>query len=121
MIRAFVEYESEPDSARYAGHIAEFVTKVDCTALGANVAQCLGIGSADLYAGACNAGLTALASRIYARIAAIAPASLPLISSGGAGVVDRDGDRVVDVLTGGTWTGTLADVAVTGTFDGERR
>ena len=32
MIRAFVEYESEPDPARYAGHIAEFVTKVDCSA-----------------------------------------------------------------------------------------
>jgi hypothetical protein len=32
MIRAFVQYEAEPDSERYASHIAEFVTKVDCGA-----------------------------------------------------------------------------------------
>ena len=32
MIRAIVQYEAEPDAQRYASHIEEFVTKVDCSA-----------------------------------------------------------------------------------------
>ena len=32
MIRAIVQYEAEPDAQRYANHIQEFVTKVDCSA-----------------------------------------------------------------------------------------
>jgi hypothetical protein len=32
MIRAIVQYEAAPDPERYANHIAEFVTKVDCSA-----------------------------------------------------------------------------------------
>ena len=32
MIRAIVQYESEPDPARYERHIAEFVEPVDCSA-----------------------------------------------------------------------------------------
>jgi hypothetical protein len=32
MVRAIVQYESEPDPDRYARHIEDFVTKVDCSA-----------------------------------------------------------------------------------------
>ncbi len=32
MIRAIVQYESEPDPERYARHVAEFVTPVECSA-----------------------------------------------------------------------------------------
>jgi len=32
MIRAIVQYEAEPDPARYAQHVEDFVTKVDCSA-----------------------------------------------------------------------------------------
>ena len=32
MIRAIVQYESEPDPDRYAQHVAEFVEPVDCSA-----------------------------------------------------------------------------------------
>ena len=32
MIRAIVQYESEPDPARYEEHIAEFVAPVECAA-----------------------------------------------------------------------------------------
>jgi hypothetical protein len=32
VIRAIVLYESEPDPARYAQHVAEFVTPVECSA-----------------------------------------------------------------------------------------
>ncbi len=30
MIRAIIQYESEPDPDRYAQHIAEFVTPIEC-------------------------------------------------------------------------------------------
>ena len=32
MIRAIVQYESEPDPERYAQHVAEFVPPVECSA-----------------------------------------------------------------------------------------
>jgi hypothetical protein len=32
MIRAIVQYESEPDPERYARHLEEFVPQVDCSA-----------------------------------------------------------------------------------------
>jgi hypothetical protein len=32
MVRAIVQYESEPDPARYQQHVDEYVSKVDCTA-----------------------------------------------------------------------------------------
>ncbi len=32
MIRAIVQYESDPEPERYARHVAEFVTPVECSA-----------------------------------------------------------------------------------------
>ena len=32
MIRAIIQYESEPDPERYARHVAEFVEPVECSA-----------------------------------------------------------------------------------------
>ncbi len=32
MIRAIIQYESEPDPERYQQHVAEFVTSVECSA-----------------------------------------------------------------------------------------
>ena len=32
MIRAIIQYESEPDAERYARHIAEFTLPVECSA-----------------------------------------------------------------------------------------
>ena len=32
MVRAIVQYDSEPDPARYQQHVDEYVSKVDCTA-----------------------------------------------------------------------------------------
>ena len=32
MIRAIIQYESEPDPERYAQHIAEFVAPIECSA-----------------------------------------------------------------------------------------
>lgn len=32
MVRAIIQYETEPDAARYARHVDEFATKVECSA-----------------------------------------------------------------------------------------
>ena len=32
MIRAVIQYETEPDSERYASHVEDFAKKVDCSA-----------------------------------------------------------------------------------------
>ena len=32
MVRAVIQYQGEPDPERYARHVEEFVTKVDCKA-----------------------------------------------------------------------------------------
>ncbi len=32
MVRAVIQYQGEPDPERYARHVEEFVTKVDCNA-----------------------------------------------------------------------------------------
>ena len=32
MLRAIIQYETEPDPERYARHVEDFVTKVDCSA-----------------------------------------------------------------------------------------
>jgi hypothetical protein len=94
---------------------------VDCAALGVLVEQFLGVGSPDFYASGCRHGLTALASRIYERMAAIAPESLALELTGTARAVDNDHDGTLDAIADGAWSGTLSDLAVTGNFTGARR
>jgi hypothetical protein len=32
VVRAVIQYESEPDAERYAQHVAEFVSRVECDA-----------------------------------------------------------------------------------------
>lgn len=32
MVRAIIQYETEPDAARYARHVEEFARKVECSA-----------------------------------------------------------------------------------------
>lgn len=32
MVRAVIQYESEPDADRYAQHVAEYASKVECNA-----------------------------------------------------------------------------------------
>ena len=91
---------------------------VDCPMLGALTAEWIGLGSPGFYQQACDVGLTALAVRLYARIDAIDAAALPLEVAGDARAVDADADRALDGIEAGAWTGSFAEVAVTGTFAG---
>lgn len=81
---------------------------VDCPHLGALVADELGVGSAELYGGACAAGMTALANELYEGLDGLAAAPLALELSGTADGFDTDGDGTLDELRAGAWTGNVS-------------
>ena len=84
---------------------------VDCERIGGMVAERVGLGSATLYAAACRAGMTAIASEIEAQIAAIDDSELGLDVTGAAIGVDGDGDGTMDELRSGSWSGALYSAA----------
>src|SRR6185503_3409673 len=95
------------------------------SALGKLVAERVGLGSASLYAVACRAGMTAIASEIEAQIAAIDDSALGLEVTGTAIGFDSDGDGTMDELRSGSWTGSLYAAAArapiaTATFTGRK-
>ena len=78
---------------------------VDCTKLGARVAAFVGFGAPSLYATACDVGLSAAANELYARLPA-STAVLSLARAGAARGFDSRGDRVIDTVDAGTWSGS---------------
>jgi len=90
---------------------AALAALVDCIALGALAADRIGLGSPALYQTACRAAMTAIASELYARIAAIDDAPVALEVTGGADGVDLDGDGTLDELRAGRWSGALSSAA----------
>ncbi|HEX5058137.1 MAG TPA: hypothetical protein VFV99_02200 [Kofleriaceae bacterium] len=122
MLRLGIDFAVIPDVVPAAHDLAQaLAVLVDCDQLGAAVAEYMGIGSTSFYATACTLGLTALASRIYARIDAIDAASLSLEVAGDAVAVDKTGDGPMDAFMHGTWTGSFASMAVTSSFEGTRQ
>jgi hypothetical protein len=81
---------------------------VDCDRLAALLADRIGVGSPSLYRTACRAAMTAIASEIDDRIAAIDATSFRIEVSGAAQGVDVDGDGSLDELRAGTWTGSFS-------------
>jgi hypothetical protein len=94
-------------------------TLVDCQQLGTRVQAVVGIGPVALYTAACRIALTQAADRFYARLAAIAPATID--TTGTAVGIDHDRDGTMDEIRAGMWSGTL-DGAPFGiaTFSGEK-
>jgi hypothetical protein len=80
---------------------------VDCVRVGGLVAERVGLGSPGLYTTACRAGMTAIASEIEAKIAAIDDSELGLDLAGTAIGFDADGDGTMDELRTGSWSGSL--------------
>jgi hypothetical protein len=86
-----------------------FEAVVDCDRLGGHVSEYLGVGSADLYAGACTVALMRLAAEIYERLET-PPVRISI--AGSARAVDAGGDGPMDSIVDGVWTGTFADAAL---------
>ena len=87
--------------------------KVDCAKVGLAVrdaiASVIGYGgSAGTYETACNAGLVAGANVIYSKIADIDSSALEFGLTGAAKALDKNGDKAVDSIQTGAWTGNLS-------------
>ncbi|HEY5928585.1 MAG TPA: hypothetical protein VIV11_43165 [Kofleriaceae bacterium] len=122
LLRLGFDFAVIPDVVPGAHDLAKALAElVDCDQLGVVVSDWIGLGSPSFYATGCKLGLTALASRIYDRIAAIDAAALPLDAGGEAWAVDVNGDGPMDSITRGTWTGDFAGIAITSSFEGSRR
>jgi hypothetical protein len=98
---------------------------VDCTGVGANVAQQLGFGSAAFWKSVCLAGLQQAADAVYNQIAA-ADSSLDIHRTGSARAADTNDDYKLDKLTFGEWSGKMsysgadAPIVQPATFEGSR-
>ena len=80
---------------------------VDCDRLGTMVADRIGLGSEAPYRAACRAGMIAIASEVYDRIATIDDTPLGLELAGTALGIDLDANGTMDELRQGRWTGTV--------------
>ncbi|HEU4727109.1 MAG TPA: hypothetical protein VFT22_04450 [Kofleriaceae bacterium] len=95
----------EPMARDLAGALGALV---DCNRLGALLDDRVGLGGPELYATACRAAMTAIASEIYARIDAIGDSPVALEVTGTADGVDVNGDGSMDELRAGSWSGSLS-------------
>jgi len=99
--------------------------KIDCAAVGQEIADALGFGGASTYEAACHGGLTLGANLVYQKIAAIDASLLEFDETGAAKALDTNNDHKVDKLQTGAWTGTLGYAGTpaplgTATFFGSR-
>jgi hypothetical protein len=104
--------------------------KVNCAKVGIAVRDAISSvigygGSASTYETACNQGLVAGANLIYAKIAEIDATALEFSITGTAKGLDKNGDKAIDSIQTGAWTGNLtygsAPAPLAGaTFYGER-
>ena len=110
-------------SARNLGDLLAHT--VDCQAVGAAIADAIGIGSGSTFAGACTLGLAAGANFVYSKIDAIDGTALQFGLAGTAKGFDKNSDRTIDTIATGTWSGTLSygttpAPLASSTFFGER-
>lgn len=104
--------------------------KVSCAQVGIAVrdaiASVIGYGgSASTYETACNQGLVAGANLIYSKIADIDSTALEFGLTGTAKALDKNGDKSIDSIQTGAWTGNLSYAGTpaplaNATFYGER-
>jgi hypothetical protein len=91
-----------------AQNVGDILKKaVNCIKVGQYVYEALDFGSASTYQSACTAGLTAASSALYSQLAKMDEAALEMQISGVARAVDKNGDKKMDEMQTGTWTGNL--------------
>ncbi|MBL9013240.1 MAG: hypothetical protein JNL83_03635 [Myxococcales bacterium] len=82
--------------------------QVDCTAVGNLIASQIGGFGAGALTTACNAGLTAGANFIYSKIDSIDGSALEFTLTGTAKALDKNGDKKIDSIATGAWSGNLS-------------
>jgi hypothetical protein len=84
------------------------VKYVNCQRVGQYVEEVLSLpGTAATIESFCHAGLEAAATTFYLQLNAIDDAAFELALTGTARGVDRDGDRSIDAIQNGVWTGNV--------------
>jgi hypothetical protein len=94
----------EPTAGDLAGALGALL---DCERLGSVIADRVGLGAPALYAGACRATMTAIASEVDAELAAIDATPLGIEVAGTAAGFDEDGNGTMDEMRAGIWTGAV--------------
>lgn len=98
---------------------------VNCQAVGAYVYEALGIGSASTFQSACTTGLQVGGQAVYSLINKVDDNALEFTVNGVAKGIDSNGDKKMDKIQTGAWTGNLAYAGTPaplarGTFIGQR-
>lgn len=99
-----VAHGVEPTAGSLAGALDALL---DCDRLGVVIADRVGFGSASVYAVACRAAMTAVASEVDSQLAAIDRTPLGIEVAGAAIGFDGDGDGTMDEIHSGRWTGAV--------------
>jgi hypothetical protein len=108
ILRMGLDRAVAPGVAPTAGDLAGALgALLDCDQLGIVIANRVGFGSATLYGTACRAAMTALATEVDDRLAAIDRTPLGIEVAGTAMGYDGNGDGVMDELDAGRWTGSV--------------
>jgi hypothetical protein len=84
-----------------------FHHQVDCNQVGQAIYDAIGFGSVSTFASACDSGLDAAANLAYSQIAGLDNAAVKYQIAGDCAATDTNGDKAVDTIAHGTWTGTL--------------
>jgi hypothetical protein len=82
--------------------------QVDCVAVGNMIASQIGGFGAGALATACSAGLVAGANLVYSKIDGIDGSVLEFGLTGAAKALDKNGDKKIDSIATGQWTGNLS-------------
>jgi hypothetical protein len=94
----------DPDASDLGSLFAELI---DCAAVGQEIADAIGFGSAGLYEGACVLGVGAAAGAIEDQIRALDQSAMVLGIHGTVRWMDTNHDSKVDVLQNGDWLGQM--------------
>jgi hypothetical protein len=90
---------------------------VDCDAVGQSIYDELDFGSPGVYAGLCTMGLETGAGFVMNKLVSIdEEAQVKLIIAGSAHAADQSGDRRIDTLSSGAWTGAIDYAGSMGTL-----
>jgi hypothetical protein len=81
---------------------------VDCNQVGIAIDDALGFGGSSTWAAACTAGMIFGSAAVYSKIDGIDGSALEFGLVGVAKAVDSNGDKKVDNIQTGKWTGTLS-------------
>ena len=121
IVRAGLDEVVAPSADPTAHDVASALSAlVDCTRLGAAVADRVGLGTPALYSSACVAAMVAVAAELDEHVVAIDASPLVLELAGTGTGLDQDYDGTMDAIHDGRWTGAAGGQALAATFVGTR-